>query len=64
MNNFFDQLQAGSSIPTEKREVLLLNKLEQQQQFNQYLATAGQTINNATAAEKPFESKSNIVIPG
>lgn len=54
MNNFFDQLQAGSSIPTEKREVLLLNKLEQQQQFNQYLATAGQTINNATAAEKPF----------
>ena len=54
MNNFFDQVQANAPIPNEKREVLLLRKLEQKQEFTRYLETAGQTINNASAAEKPF----------
>ena len=54
MNNFFDQVQANAPIPAEKREVLLLRKLEQKQEFTRYLETAGQTINNASAAEKPF----------
>ncbi len=54
MNNFFDQLQAESPIPSENREALLLSKLEQKQEFNRYLETTGQTIANATAAEKPF----------
>jgi hypothetical protein len=54
MNNFFDQVQAGSPIPSEKRDTLLLSKLEQKQEFSQYLETTGQTIANASAAEKPF----------
>lgn len=54
MNNFFDQVQADAPIPTEKREILLIRKLEQKQEFTRYLETAGQTINNASAAEKPF----------
>jgi hypothetical protein len=54
MNNFFDQVQADAPIATEKREVLLLKKLEQKQEFTRYLETAGQTITRATAEEKPF----------
>ncbi|WP_062065431.1 hypothetical protein [Cellvibrio sp. OA-2007] len=54
MNNFFDQLQTESPIPSEKREALLLSKLEQKQEFNRYLETTGETIANAPAAEKPF----------
>lgn len=54
MNNFFDQVQANAPIPTEKREVLLLSKLEQKQEFTSYLETAGQTITHASAEERPF----------
>lgn len=54
MNNFFDQVQADSPIPTEKRDLLLLSKLEQKQEFSRYLETTGQTIANASAEEKPF----------
>ena len=54
MNNFFDQVQADTPIPVEKRDVLLLSKLEQKQEFARYLETAGQTIVNASAEEKPF----------
>lgn len=54
MNNFFDQAQANSPIPTEKRDLLLLSKLEQKQKFSRYLETTGQTIANASAEEKPF----------
>jgi len=54
MNNFFDQVQANAPIPTEKREALLLSKLEQKQEFARYLETTGHTISNASAAEKPF----------
>ena len=54
MNNFFDQVQADSPIPTEKRDALLLSKLEQKQEFTRYLETTGQTITQASAEEKPF----------
>lgn len=54
MNNFFDQVQADSPIPTEKRDALLLSKLEQKQEFSRYLETTGHTIANASAEEKPF----------
>lgn len=54
MNNFFDQVQADSPIPTEKRDLLLLSKLEQKQEFSRYLETTGQTIANASVEEKPF----------
>lgn len=54
MNNFFDQVQADSPIPAEKRDRLLLSKLEQKQEFERYLQTTGQTIANASAEEKPF----------
>lgn len=54
MNNFFDQVQADAPIPSEKRDVLLLSKLEQKQEFTRYLENAGQTILNASDGEKPF----------
>lgn len=54
MNNFFDQVQAESPISADKRELLLLSKLEQKQEFTRYLETTGETINKASAAEKPL----------
>ncbi|AQT59062.1 hypothetical protein [Cellvibrio sp. PSBB023] len=54
MNDFFDRAQGGSAIPTEKRELLLLSKLEQKQEFTHYLEMTGQRINAAPAEEKPF----------
>ncbi|HSC68190.1 MAG TPA: hypothetical protein VLC79_10890 [Cellvibrio sp.] len=54
MNNFFDEVQAKAPIPADKREVLLLSKLEQKQEFSRYLETTGQTISTASADEKPF----------
>jgi len=54
MNNFFDEVQVDKPIPNEKRDALLLSKLEQKQEFTRYLETAGQTIANASAEEKPF----------
>ncbi len=54
MNNFFDQVQADTPIPTEKRDTLLLSKLEQKQEFSRYLENAGQAISNAAEGEKPF----------
>ena len=54
MNNFFDQVQAESPIPADKRELLLLSKLGQKQEFTRYLEMTGQTISKASAAEKPF----------
>ncbi|MEN0039045.1 MAG: hypothetical protein AAGC78_18345 [Cellvibrio sp.] len=53
MNNFFDQVQADIPIPADKRETLLLSKLEQKQEFNRYLEAAGESINKASAEEKP-----------
>jgi hypothetical protein len=54
MNNFFDQVQANAPIPTEKRETLLLSKLEQKQEFTRYLETTGQRIAQASGTEKTF----------
>ncbi len=54
MNNFFDQVQADAPIPAEKRNALLISKLEQKQKFTQYLETTGQTIANAPEGERPF----------
>lgn len=54
MNNFFDQVQADGPIPAEKRNALLISKLEQKQKFTQYLETTGQTIANAPEGERPF----------
>ncbi|MCE3252834.1 MAG: hypothetical protein K0Q67_1854 [Cellvibrio sp.] len=54
MNNFFDQVQADTPIPSDKRDVLLLSKLEQKQAFNRYLENTGQAIANAPEGEKPF----------
>lgn len=54
MNNFFDQIQADAPIAADKRETLLLSKLEQKQEFSRYLDTTGQTINKASTEEKPF----------
>lgn len=54
MNNFFDQMQADSPIPPEKRNLLLISKLEQQQEFARHLEATGQTIMNATDGEKLF----------
>lgn len=54
MNNFFDQAQGSSPIPTEKREALLISKLEQKQEFMRYMETAGTGIQNASTEEKPF----------
>ncbi len=54
MNNFFDQAQGESPIPAEKREALLISKLEQKQEFMRYMESAGTGIQNASAEEKPF----------
>lgn len=54
MNNFFDQAQGESPIPPEKREALLISKLEQKQEFMHYMESAGTSIQNASAEEKPF----------
>ena len=54
MNNFFDQVQADAPIPAEKRNALLISKLEQKQEFTRYLETTGQTISNAPEGERPF----------
>lgn len=54
MNNFFDEAQGSSPIPTEKREALLISKLEQKQEFMRYMETSGSSIQNASAEEKPF----------
>lgn len=54
MNNFFDQAQGESPIPSEKREALLISKLEQKQEFMRYMESAGTHIQNASAEEKPF----------
>lgn len=54
MNNFFDEAQGSSPIPTEKREALLISKLEQKQEFMRYMEASGSSIQNASAEEKPF----------
>lgn len=54
MNNFFDQVQTDAPIPAEKRNALLISKLEQKQVFTRYLETTGQTIANAAEGERPF----------
>lgn len=54
MNNFFDQVQGDAPIPPEKREALLISKLEQKQEFMRYLESTGMSIHNASADEKPF----------
>lgn len=54
MNNFFDQVQADAPIPAEKRNALLISKLEQKQEFMRYLETTGQMIANAAEGERPF----------
>ncbi len=54
MNNFFDQAQGDTPIPSDKREALLISKLEQKQEFTRYMETAGRRIQDASAEEKPF----------
>lgn len=54
MNNFFDQAQGESPIPPEKRDALLISKLEQKQEFMRYMESAGTGIQNASTEEKPF----------
>ena len=54
MNNFFDQAQGEAPIPTEKREALLISKLEQKQEFMRYMEATSPSIQNASAEEKPF----------
>jgi guanylate kinase len=54
MNNFFDQAQGNVLIPNDKREALLISKLEQKQEFTRYLETAGTRIQHASEEEKPF----------
>lgn len=54
LNNFFDQVAVDSPIPAEKRNVLLLSKLEQKQEFSRYLEAAGKAIQSAPSAEKTF----------
>jgi hypothetical protein len=54
MNNFFDQAQGDTPIPNDKREALLISKLEQKQEFTRYLETAGTRIQHASEEEKPF----------
>ncbi len=54
MNNFFDEAQGASPIPSEKREALLLSKLEQKQEFTRYMEATGTSIQNASAEEKPY----------
>lgn len=54
MNSFFDEMQGSEKVPTEKREALLISKLEQKQELMNYLAGAGQAIEKASADEKAF----------
>ena len=54
MNNFFDQAQGDTPIPSDKREALLISKLEQKQEFTRYMETASTRIRDASAEEKPF----------
>ncbi len=54
MNNFFDEAQGSAPIPMEKREALLISKLEQKQEFMRYMEASGPSIQNASAEEKPF----------
>lgn len=54
MNNFFDEAQGASPIPTEKREALLLSKLEQKQEFARYMEATGTSIQSASAEEKTY----------
>lgn len=54
MNNFFDQTQGLAPIPQEKREALLISKLEQRQNFSRFMETTGASIQIASAEEKPF----------
>jgi hypothetical protein len=54
MNNFFDQAQGDAPIPNDKREALLISKLEQKQEFTRYMETAGTRIQYASEEEKPF----------
>jgi hypothetical protein len=54
MNSFFDEMQGSEAVPTEKREALLISKLEQKQELMRYLEGAGQAIEKASAEEKSF----------
>lgn len=54
MNNFFDQVQGGVTIPPEKRNALVISKLEQRQEFFRFMETTGASIQQASAEEKPF----------
>ncbi|MBW4986201.1 hypothetical protein KZZ07_27175, partial [Mameliella sp. CS4] len=38
----------------EKREALLLSKLEQKQEFTRYMEATGASIQNASAEAKPY----------
>lgn len=54
MNNFFDEAQGSAPISTEKREALLISKLEQKQEFMRYMEATNPRIQNASAEEKSF----------
>lgn len=54
MNNFFDQSQGDSPIPVDKREALLISKLERKQEFNRHMEATAAAIQNASAEEKQY----------
>jgi hypothetical protein len=54
MNSFFDEMQGSEAVPAEKREALLISKLEQKQELMRYLEGAGQAIEKASDEEKSF----------
>lgn len=54
MNNFFDQAQGGSPITNDRREALLIAKLEQKQEFTRHMENAASRIVDAPTEEKSF----------
>lgn len=54
MNTFFDEMQGQETIPTEKRDALLISKLEQKQELMRHLEGAGAAIAKASPEEKKF----------
>jgi hypothetical protein len=55
MNSYFEKLDNSSSITEEKKNKLLLSKLEQKQDFSQFLQHSALNIEQASAEEKPFQ---------
>ncbi len=54
MNNFFDQAEGDASIPQDKREAILMGKLEQKREFTRYMESFAKRIQDAPSEEKSF----------